>query len=460
MKDRLETSAQRRPIAGLLPLLALPVALLLMTAASARSAQSAGSTLRLDADEAARRAVEVSHRAAAAGERVSGAVSDVAAADAARLPKLSAAAAAEERSSVPELDAPLGPQGELITIFPDIRNAYGLTVDLTQPIYAGGSITASRQAARHELAATRADQASAQSVVGLQARLAYWRVASGRAAVIAAESQERRAERLLADARSLREAGMAVNADVLGGEARAAAARVEVIRAQTFAGDALAELRSLLDLDRGTEVELTDAVPGALPPAPDPLSVLQAEARRTRPEVVALAARVDALAEREKAARAPARPSVGAVAAWSMARPNQRFLPLTDEWNDSWSVGISARWALWDGGRTRAEVAAVGSRRSALAEELAETERRIDLDVERSRLALDSALAAVAAADASQEASAARLAAEEDRYRAGLATTTDVLDAQGELALAERQQVEARTAAWMASAQLDWAVGR
>ncbi len=276
----------------------------------------------------------------------------------------------------------------------------------------------------------------------------------------AALSQQKRAEKLLADARSLRKAGMAVDADVLAAEARTASARLAVIRARTDADERMAELRSLLDEPAGTEIELADAMPQALPPEPAPLPALQSGALDARPEVAVLEARVGASAAREDVARAAARPTVGASAGWTLARPNMRYLPLADQWNDSWSVGVSARWSLWDGGRTAAEVAAAKARRGALAEELADARRRVDLDVERARLALTSARAAVEAADAARKAAAARLTAEQNRYEAGLSTTADVLDAQADLTAAETQQVETRTGAWMAQARLDWAVGR
>lgn len=416
-------------------------------------------TLRIDARTAVQRAIDVSHSTAAAKKQVDAARSEVEAADAAQLPTIRAAANAEERSSVPELTVPLGPSGPT-TLFPNIRTAYALGLDVTQPIYTGGNIAGSRSAARQELAATQSDMHAAESGIALQARLTYWRTAADRAAVEAAESQSKRAKSLLDDTRSLRTAGMAVDADVLAAEARVAAARVAVIRAKTSADQSEAALRSLLAVSPNTDVELADAMPNELPADPEPLSALLTEARSQRPEVAAVSARVEAVSAREKVVKATDRPSVGATVAWNLARPNARYLPLMDQWNDSWSVGISARWALWDGGRTRAKVAAVQAKKGALSEQLLEARRRVDLDVEQARLGLVSALAAVSAADASRKASAARFDAESERYDAGLSTTSDVLNAQSDLAFAENEQVRARTDAWMAEARLEWAVGR
>ncbi|MCG6964240.1 MAG: hypothetical protein LJE95_13345, partial [Acidobacteria bacterium] len=97
--------------------------------AAGLAAVASADTLRLDADAAVRRALEVSHGAAAAAQQVAGATSKVAAADAARMPTVSAAAAVQERSSVPELAIQLDPTRAPLTIFPDIRTAYDVTLD-------------------------------------------------------------------------------------------------------------------------------------------------------------------------------------------------------------------------------------------------------------------------------------------------------------------------------------------
>jgi outer membrane protein len=434
---------------------------LLFLAIAAITPATHAETARFDADGAVARALAVSHTTAAAAERVDVARSSVSAANAARLPTVSAAAAVQELSSVPEFAAAIHGQTEPpVVLFPDIRTDYSFSLGLRQALYAGGAVTSARSASRHELTAAEQERRSVHNALVLTARQAYWQAAAADAAVGTAESRLRRAERFREDARALRAAGMAVNADVLAADARAAAARLAVIRARTAADDAMAALRSLLQLPSGGEVELADAMPASLPPEPEPLAALQEEARVRRPDLAAVAARTSASAANTEVVRAGARPSLGAVAQWDLARPNQRYLPLENAWHDSWSVGLSANLTVWDGGRTRADVAVAQAQQRALSEELADLQRRVDLDVEQRRLQLASALAAVPAADASRQAAEARLTAVDERFRAGLATSVDVLEAEADLTAAETEQVDARTSAWIAAARLDWAVGR
>ncbi len=439
----------------------MPVlAIALLAATLAATGAGAADTVRLDPEETVRLALAASHRVAAAGARVSGSEAAVEAADAAAWPRLTASASATRQSSVPQFDVALTPGMPPIGLYPDIRNTFAANLNLEQVVYAGGAITSNRMAARSTAEASRAEEDSTRSRVVLESRRAYWTAAATQAEVDNAHAERERAQRLLTDARSLREAGMAVRADVLSAQAQLAASELRVVRTETDAADAMATLRSLVQVPLPTTIELADRVPARLPPQPAPLAELRDEARTTRSELVSMRSSLDALAAREEAARAPARPSVAAVAQWLMARPNQRYFPLTDTWHDSWSVALSGSWRLWDAGRTRAGVAEVRWQHRALAEDLAERERTIDLEVDTARRNLESSLAAVRAADASWEAARAREDAVRERYQAGLDTMADVLQAQAALAAAETQRVRARTSAWVAAADLAHAVGR
>jgi outer membrane protein TolC len=422
---------------------------------------AAAETIKLNAEIAAVRAVEVSHLAAAASARLAATQETVKAADAAVLPSLAASASLAQRSSVPEFGAPInGPNQPPVVFNPDITTTYGTSLRLQQALYSGGAITGQREATRHDSDASAATRAQALAEVRLSAQLAYWEAVRAAASVEVARAQEQRAKRLLDDTQALLDAGMAVKADVLAGKERVASAHLQAIVAQTVAGNALAQLRSLLQLDPAERVELTDSLVGQLPPVPGPTESLQRQAIEKRPELTAGAAQLAALRSREGLARAEARPTLGAVAQWDYGRPNLRYFPQADTWNDSWSVGLLASWTLFDGGKAHADTATSQLNQRAAAQDLEELTRRILLEVENARRNLESALAAVDAAEAARAAGTERENEARERHAAGLAPMVDVLDAQTQLASAEQQHVNARAGSWIADAVLARAVGR
>jgi outer membrane protein TolC len=197
------------------------------------------------------------------------------------------------------------------------------------------------------------------------------------------------------------------------------------------------------------------------PPAPvaTPEGLL-AEARNDRPERRALAERTDASRAREAAVAATARPQVGVNAGYDYARPNARIFPRQGSWQDSWDVSVNVSWLLWDGGRRRAEQAEAAAASHAAAARAADLDRQIAFEVRQRWLELDSSRTAIgAAADSVRSATEARRVVME-RFRAGVITSSDVVDADLAVLQAELDLTRARAGARLAEARLNRAVGR
>jgi OMF family outer membrane factor len=123
-------------------------------------------------------------------------------------------------------------------------------------------------------------------------------------------------------------------------------------------------------------------------------------------------------------------------------------------------VSVNASWTLWDGGRTRAERAEAAAVGKAAEARLADFDRLVTFEVRQRQLELDSSRAAItAAADGIRAATEARRVLAE-RFSAGVATNTEVLDAQSAVLLAELDRTRALAGARMAEARLARAVGR
>jgi len=418
-------------------------------------------TLHLDGEQAAQMAVEASALTVAGADRVEATQSIIKAADAARLPVLTANAHYTRHSAVPEFGVPTDdPTEPVYILFPNIQNHYRLDLTVSQPIYTGGAISASRDAARNAESAAKWSETLTALDLAYSARMSYWSAVAAASGVDVAEAQIKRAQRLLDDARALRDAGMAVNADVFAAEARNAAAEVDLIRTRNEESQALARLRSLLGIDASTDIVLNDARTENVPMAPRLLTDLERDALGNRPELRIADARIEGLGARERSVNAARKPTIAATGQYLLARPNQRFLPPVDERNDSWLVGVAASWQFFDGSRTKQQVVTVQAEQRAMQHDRSELERQIRLEVATTRLELESALKAIASTDASAAAAQAWEEASSERYAAGIAMLSELLDAQADLAAAQMAQVRSRASAWLADATLRRAVGR
>ncbi len=420
---------------------------------------NAAEDLRIDADTAVSMALEASSLSRAAEDRVEAGQSALRAADAAAGPSLDINAALVHQSAVPEFTAPInGPTQPPTVIFPSIREIYSAELRISQPIYTGGAISAGRDAAASQEAAARWAQELSVLNLSRQARSLYWSAVAAVAGVEAAEATVERNRRMLSDARALREAGMAVRADVLAAQARVSAAEVELIRAENEAKQSRAALRSLLGI--AEDFELEDVGADTIPSPPAALAKLQEEALATRPEPKISEAGMEGLEAGIRRIRSSLKPTIAASGQYFVAQPNQRYLPLEDVFNDSWQIGIAATWRFFDSGRRKEEAVELEAQRRASGHEREELERRIRLEVQQEMLEMQSALDAASAADISLNAAKAWEEASRERYEAGLATLTELMDAQTHLTAAEVARIRSRAAAWIADAALQRALGR
>jgi outer membrane protein len=229
-----------------------------------------------------------------------------------------------------------------------------------------------------------------------------------------------------------------------------------LIQARNQRDAARAELARLLgvpvdaEFDAEATLDVADPPPGASPPmAPD-----------QRPDRLALVSRADAAAARVDAARADGRPTIAVTGGVDMARPNPRIFPRKDAWEDSWDVGVNVTWTLWNGGRTAAQIAEARHQLAASRHRLAELDSQIALEIRQRRLDLESTRAQVATAAAGLRSAAEARRVLAERFSAGVATSTDLLDAQVDQLEAELDRTRALAGVRLAEARLARALGQ
>jgi outer membrane protein TolC len=238
---------------------------------------------------------------------------------------------------------------------------------------------------------------------------------------------------------------------------------VQLIEARHAAALAEVTLDRLTGLDLGQPIAVTTAVEHPDAAATDlshqPIPDLVARAKQGRLEGESLRRQADALDSSSDASRAATKPTVSASGAVEPARPNQLFVPRSDQWKTSWSAGVNVNWTLWDGGRARADAAANTAQADALRRQADDVDASIAVDVRRCLLDLDSDRAAVAAAAEAVAAASEAHRVVAERFRAGVASSTDVLDAEVTLLQASLDQTRLAAAARLDEARLLHAVG-
>jgi outer membrane protein TolC len=418
---------------------------------------SAQAPVRLTPDEAIARGLEASPRLEELRARHDAAQASVEAREAASRPLVAAHAGFMRTNHVEEFGVPQ-PDGSLRLIYPDIPDNYRTRLDVQWPLYTGGRTEALTSAARSERDAAGRDLETAREELRLEIARAYWGLVTASASARVVGEAVGRVEAHLQDLRNQLASGLIPPNDVFAAEAQRARQRVLAIEATNAREVAAAELRRLVGLPAETPIEPAMALEAAPPVAP-PIEALIARALESRPERRALLDRITAAAARGAAAGASARPQIGIAAGADYARPNPRIFPRSGDWRSSWDASINATWSLWDGGRAAAEQAEAGALERAARERLEDFDRRLEVELRQRRLDLESSRAAVEAAAEGVRAAAEARRVVGERFAAGVATSTDVLDAQVALLEAELDRTRALANLHLAQARLERATG-
>jgi outer membrane protein TolC len=412
---------------------------------------------RLTLEEALARAVAASHRLAELRARESAAAAVFGQRKTADLPTVALEAGYQRTNHVEEFGV-LQPDRTFHVIYPDVPDNWRTRVDMQWPIYTGGRDDALERAADAERQASQKDIDSTRSDLTLETTRAFWALVTAADAVRVVRESVTRIEAQLNDVRARFDAGFLPPNDVLTVETRVSREKSLLIDAENQRDSARAALARLI----GAPLDATFEPDAALeqPEAAAAPVASAAAARAERADRQALALRAEAASALIDSAKAGFRPFLSVVGGYDYARPNPKIFPREDEWKPSWDIGVNVSWSLWNWGRTAAEVAEAQSQAAAAKEQLAEFDTVIGLEVRQRQLDLDSARAQVPPAlDAVKSAVEARRVVQE-RFTAGVATNTDLLDAQQDQLEAELQRTRALANVRLAQARLARALGK
>jgi outer membrane protein TolC len=430
-------------------------AIVVFTASVNAAAQPAAVPLTLE--DALVRATDTSHRLAEMRARELGAQAAIDIRRAAERPTVTVNGGYTRTDHVMPYGV-LSPTGRLNIIYPDIPDNYFTHAGVQWPIYTSGRSDALERAAEAEARAVSAELRVTRADLRLEVTRAFWARATADDSVRVFQEALARAEAHVRDIKAMFDAGLVPPSDVAFAEAQRSRQRMQLIEAQNTQRATDLDLKRLTGIPADAEVRVEFKPPAAAITA-SPADLIGI-ALKDRAERNALLERAAAADERQAAAAATTKPTIAVNANGDFANPNPRIFPRAAQWRGFWDATVNVSWPLWDGGRAKAEAAEAGANAAALRERLADLDALITLEVHQRQLDIDSARAALAAAaDTVTSAQEARRVIGE-RFRVGVATSTEVLDAQVTLLQAELDETRAVSNLNLAEARLERALGR
>lgn len=325
-------------------------------------------------------------------------------------------------------------------------------VSLDWPIYSGRAVQNMIAASRQGVDAAWQGHARAQQEILAEAATTYYQVLSAQQLVLVMQQQVTTLQEAVRVATGLREQGIVAKLDVLRPTSDLASAQTQLTQADNGVQLALTNLKRLMNLTPETAITVIPSA-NVTVDSPAPVATATQTALAQRPEMKQLQAYLLAMEVQRDIARAGRRPQVGLHAQYDLERPT------TYPEIGAWSLALVVRQPLYDGGSSKAQLAAATSQRDEL---------RAQEDALRQGIAMQvtSAILNLQAAEKSVQSARVASATAEEAYHAAVVSyqnqvvpIIDVLGAQTALTNARTQLALAEFARHTARIQYQLALG-
>ena len=290
----------------------------------------------------------------------------------------------------------------------------------TLPIYTGGKITHNINAAQATLDATQANEQVTALNLKMQVADSYIAVLRLEDAVQVAQSHIHSLESHQKDVKNLFEQGVVAKNDVLAADVELLNAKQLLLQAANVYDNAKARYNQLLTRPLTAKVELAKQVP-ELPKTT--LENLNQSALNQRPELLILNEQIESLHEQTKAMKAGLMPQVALNGGYQYQQNRYQA------YEGLWQVNVGVDWKLYDGS-TNHKGEALEKQALVLKEQHEELSGKILLQIRQAWLDSQETQQRLQVAKQTIAQADENLKVTTDRYQQGLATHTEVIQAE------------------------------
>jgi outer membrane protein TolC len=314
-------------------------------------------------------------------------------------------------------------------LFPILLDNFSFQANVTYPVFTGFRLEAAKASADYNAQAATQDLSKDRLETEFNIKNAYWSLIKAlELKKLTSESIEQVQSRL-SDAQNMLKNGMMTTNDVLRLQVQLSNTKITNIDANNAVRLSTVALNNLLGLPLSTEIEPSSTVAYA------PTKVLEFEqalqkAMQNRPEVGATELRIKAGQEGIRAAQGGALPQVGLSGSFLYANPNQRFTGRPAEWNASWQLGAQVSWTVWNWNTTGYQVAQAEAQVAQAEDALYMLKDGIKVEVTQNYLTLLQTREKVTVAEQAVEQAGENYRITNEKYKKGLALTSDMTDAE------------------------------
>lgn len=326
-------------------------------------------------------------------------------------------------------------------------------VEMTFPLFTGGKLKAAYEASKFGVEAATSTASFAESSLVKGVTEAFYGSLLARQAVGVLQEAAKTAQAHLQQVEAMHKEGLVLDSDLL---------RIRVFAAdmaqQESARAADAEVaRSYLAYAMGTDAEVLPSGDFSAPSNPLPtLEEAQQSALQNRGDLKAMTLQAQQAMRGVTMAKADYLPQVGVLASYE--QDTMAWSP--SAWGDNWLLGVQLRIPIFDGGARAGRVETARAQEVQVQQAVLDLQQKVRVEVKSAWLKAKAAAERVAVTTDSeaQAREAQRIVAL--RYQEGMATVTELLDADTALTAASLTRSQAIHDEIVERARLTWAMGK
>ena len=350
------------------------------------------------------------------------------------------------------------PSDVSMVLSPTILNNYGLKGTLQQPLFTGGKISGAIDAAGYAAEATKEDLKKDEADVLYNIKASYWNLYRAIEFKKFVDENVDQIKSHAVDAENLFKQGLLTTNDVMKVRVQLSDALVRQIDAINNVQLAMYMLNNTLGLSLQTEIALASTI-NITDRDWAPADQLIKTAFEKRPEILGMNARVKAGEAGLTSARGGWWPQIYLVGNYYYNRPNQRYFPILDEFQNSWDVSVAVSFDLWNWNQTGHQTMQAQAQLAQAQEGLSMTKDGITLEVMQSYLNIQKAKERKVVSDQGVAQAEENYRTMKGKYKQGLVANSELLDAEVALLQEKLNLTQSLVDYELAIAQLSKAIG-
>ncbi len=375
------------------------------------------------------------------------------------LPQLKLNASYQRLSNIPPVEISLDFLPQPVQIAPVILNNYNLKLSLQQPLFTGFRLWSAKSIAENNYKASNYEYDKELNEAAFKIQNVFWNYYKAEQIKNLIEENLRLIKKHVEDTKNFMERSLATRNDLLKLEVQYSNTQLQLIEAENNQDIARSSLNKQLNLPLEAN---TDIEAGNIDSSFNDYNLkdLINKAHVNRNDLKSLEYKLEASDKGITAANAGWYPAIYLVGDYYYSRPNQRIFPAQDKFKDTWDVGVSLQWDIWNWGFTSSQSTQAEQQKVQVEASVSQLKDAVELEVYQSFLTYKRAQDKIRVSRQTVNQANENYRITQQKYEQQLATSTDLIDAEVSLLQAKTSLTTSLVDYQIAKVKLNKSVGQ